>query len=264
MIWNKLKVRKPKEEKTKRADTKRATTGFTMLLIPNSSDAAKTIEISFDRLLQLFTGAVAVAIIVIGLLCSMVVHNHKLKTSLEDAESSVRELKSNNMQLESTVSSLNDQIAADKEVFSKIEDTISKKEEEEAEIAAVAAVPDEIPIRNANAILVDDPYAGTGGGETGGIVFSTVEGAVVVAAGDGLITHVDSDDSNPYYTRGIVIDHENGYVTYYRLSGDVTAKEGYEVVKGDVLAMLPTDGFVAFEVKQDGEFIDPRTLLKEK
>lgn len=127
MIWNKLKERKPKEKKTKRADTKRATTGFTMLLIPNSSDAAKTIEISFDRLLQLFTGAVAVAIIVIGLLCSMVVHNHKLKTSLEDAESSVRELKSNNMQLESTVSSLNDQIAADKEVFSKIEDTISKK-----------------------------------------------------------------------------------------------------------------------------------------
>ena len=234
-----------------------------MLLIPNSSDAAKTVEIGFDRLLQLFTGSVAGAIIIIGLLCSMMVHNHKLKTSLEDAESAVRELKTSNMQLESTVSSLNDQIAADKEVFSKIEDTISRKEEEEAVSAAAAAVPDEIPIRNANAVLVEDPYTGTNGGETGGIVFSTVEGAVVVAAGDGLITHVDSDDSNPYYTRGIVIDHGNGYVTYYRLSGDVTAKEGYEVLKGDVLAMLPVDGFVAFEVKQNGEFIDPRTVLTD-
>lgn len=258
MIWN-----KSKEKKTKRADTKRPTTGFTMLLIPNSSDAAKTVEITFDRLLQMFTGAVAVAIIVIGLLLSMMVHNHKLKTSLEDAENSVKELKSTNTELESTVSSLNDQIAADKEVFSKIEDTISRKEEEEAVTAAAAAVPDEIPIRNANAIVVDDPYAGTNGGETGGIVFSTVEGAVVVASADGVITHVDSDDNNPYYTRGIVIDHENGYITYYRLNGDVTAKEGYAVIKGDVLAMLPTAGYVAFEVKKDGEFIDPRTVLRD-
>ncbi|MBO4266423.1 MAG: peptidoglycan DD-metalloendopeptidase family protein [Lachnospiraceae bacterium] len=258
MIWN-----KSKDNKTKRADTKRPTTGFTMLLIPNSTDATKTVEISFDRLLKMFTGAVAVAIIVIGLLFSMVVHNHKLKTSLEDAESSVKELRSTNTELESTVSSLNEQIAADKEVFSKIEDTISRKEEEEAVTAAAAAVPDQIPITNANALVVNDPYEGTNGGETSGIVFSTVEGAVVVAAADGVITHVDSDDNNPYYTRGIVIDHQNGYITYYRLNGDVTAKEGYAVLKGDVLAMLPTAGYVAFEIKQNGEFIEPRSLLRE-
>ncbi|MBO4903673.1 MAG: M23 family metallopeptidase [Lachnospiraceae bacterium] len=258
MIWN-----KNKKEKTKRADTKRATTGFTMLLIPNSSDAAKTVEITFDRLLQLLTGAVAVAIIVIGLLCSLVYHNHKVKGSLAETELKVAELGEANAQLESTVDALNDQIAADKEVFSKIEDTISRKEEEEEASAAASAVPDMIPIMNADAILIDDPYAGTGGGETGGIVFSTVQGAVVVAAGDGQITHVDSDDNNPYYTRGVVIDHGNGYVTYYRLSGDVTAREGYDVAKGDVLAMLPSDGFVAFEVKFNGEFIDPRSVLTQ-
>ena len=133
MIWNK----KEKKENIKRADTKKQTTGYTMLLIPNSSDAAKTIEITFDRLLQLVTGAVATAIIVIGLLCSMMVHNHKLKNSLDAAQQSIGELNESNAMLESTVSSLNDQIAADKAAFSKIEDTISRKEEEEA--AAKAA-----------------------------------------------------------------------------------------------------------------------------
>ena len=43
-----------------------------MLLIPNSSDAAKTIEISYDRLLQLLSGAVAIGIIIVGLMGSMI------------------------------------------------------------------------------------------------------------------------------------------------------------------------------------------------
>lgn len=255
-----------KKEKgtTKRADTKKPSTGFTVLLIPNSSDSAKTIEITYDRILQLATGAVATAIIVIGLICSMMVHNHKLKGTLGNAESELSELKKNNAQLEETVSTLSQQVDADKEVFTKIEDTISQKEEQEAVEAREAAVPDEIPIRNAKAVLVDDPYAGTNGGETMGIVFSTLKGAVVTAAADGVVTHVDSDISNPYYTRGIVIDHGNGYVTYYRLCGDVSADEGLKVSKNDVLAFLAEDGFVAYEIKKDGNFVDPKEMIKEK
>lgn len=259
MIWNKEKTKK-----TKRADTKRQPTGFTMLLIPNSSDAAKTVEISYDRLLQLFTCALAIGIIVFGLMGSMIYHNHKLKNSLEAAEQSVGELKESNKALEGTVAALNDQIEADKEVFSKIEDTISKREEEEALEAEEAAVPNEIPVKNAKAILIDDPYKDSTGGQTNGIVFSTTKGAVVAAAAEGLVTHVDSDDQNPYYNRGIVIDHENGYVTYYRLNGDVSIEEGMRVMKNDVLAVLTDDGYVAYEIKQEGSFIDPRSLIKQE
>ncbi len=259
MIWN-----KKKKENTKRADTKKQTTGYTMLLIPNSSDAAKTIEITFDRLLQLITGAVATAIIVIGLLCSMMVHNHKLKNSLDAAQQSIGELNESNAMLESTVSSLNDQIAADKAAFSKIEDTISRKEEEEAANAEVAAIPDEIPIKNAKAILIEDPYKDSNGGATSGLVFSTTQGAVVAASAEGTVTHVDSDEDNPFYKRGIVIDHGNGYITYYRLNGDVSIEEGSEVKKNDVLAVLSDNGFVAYEIKKDGNFIDPITMIKQK
>ena len=254
---------KSKKEKTKRADTKKRSTGFTVLLIPNSSDSAKTVEISFDRLLQLFTGAIATAIIVICLICSMMVHNHKLKSTLSVAESELADFRKSNAQLEETVSSLNEQITADREVFSKIEDTISQKEEEEAVEARQAAVPDEVPIKNAKAVLVDDPYAGTNGGETMGLVFRTLKGAVVVAAADGVVTHVDSDIANPYYTRGIVIDHGNGYITYYRLCGDVSAEEGSQVKKNDVLAFLAEDGFVAYEIKKEGQYIDPKTMIKD-
>lgn len=256
MIWN-------KKDETKRADTKKQTTGFTMLLIPNSSDSAKTVEITYDRLLQLFTGAVATAIIVIGLIISMMVHNHKLKTSLSEAERSVEELGATNTMLEETVTALNDQISADKEIFSKIEDTISKKEEEEAASAEEAAVPNEIPVRNAKAILVEDPYMDSNGGATNGIVFSTTKGALVTATAEGTVIHVDSDDSNPFYTKGVVIDHGNGYITYYRLNGDVSTEEGIVVAPGDVIAVLTEDGYVAYEIKKDGNFIDPRSLITQ-
>lgn len=259
MIWN-----KDKTKTAKRSDTKRQTTGFTMLLIPNSSDSAKTIEISYDRLLKLLAGALAIGIIVFGLMGSMIYHNHKLKNSLEAAEQSVSKLKENNTALEGTVSALNDQIEADKQVFSKIEDTISKREEEEALEAEQAAIPNEIPVKNARAILVDDPYKDSTGGQTNGIVFSTVKGAVVAAAAEGTVTHVDSDDENPFYNKGIVIDHGNGYVTYYRLNGDVSIEEGRAVMKNDVLAVLTEDGYIAYEIKQDGEFIDPRSLISQE
>jgi murein DD-endopeptidase MepM/ murein hydrolase activator NlpD len=232
-----------------------------MLLIPNSSDAAKTIEISYDRLLKLLSGAVAIGIIVFGLIVSMIYHNHKLKNSLENAKQSVTQLQESNTALEGTVSALNDQIEADKEVFSKIEDTITKREEEEALEAEQAAIPNEIPVKNAKAILVDDPYEDSTGGQTNGIVFSTLKGAVVAAAAEGVVSHVDSDDENPFYNRGIVIDHENGYVTYYRLNGDVSIEEGSKVMKNDVLAVLTEDGYIAYEIKHDGEFIDPRTMI---
>lgn len=259
MIWN-----KDKTKTAKRSDTKRQPTGFTMLLIPNSSDSAKTIEISYDRLLKLLAGALAIGIIVFGLMGSMIYHNHKLKNALEAAEQSVSKLKENNTALEGTVSALNDQIEADKQVFSKIEDTISKREEEEALEAEQAAIPNEIPVKNARAILVDDPYKDSTGGQTNGIVFSTVKGAVVAAAAEGTVTHVDSDDENPFYNKGIVIDHGNGYVTYYRLNGDVSIEEGRAVMKNDVLAVLTEDGYIAYEIKQDGEFIDPRSLISQE
>ena len=258
MIWSK------KKDPVKRAGTKKQTTGFTMLLIPNSSDTAKTVEITFDRLLQLITGAVATAIIVIGLIISMMVHNHKLKTSLEDAETSVRELSATNAKLEDTVTALNEQVDADKEIFSKIEDTISRKEEEEAVEAEEAAVPYRMPIANAKAILVEDPYRDSNGGATNGIVFETTKGAVITASAEGTIMHVDSDDSNPFYTRGIVIDHGNGYITYYRMNGDVSTEEGVIASPGDVIAVLTEDGYVAYEIKKDGEFIDPRDMIKQE
>ena len=235
-----------------------------MLLIPNSSDSAKTVEITYDRLLQLITGAVAIAIIVISLIISMMVHNHKLKTSLDEAEKSVRELGSNNKMLEDTVDALNDQIDADKEIFSKIEDTITKKEEEEAVEAEEAAVPDKLPITNAKAVLVEDPYADSNGGATNGIVFMTTKGAVITSTAEGTIIHVDTDDSNPFYTKGIVIDHGNGYITYYRMNGDVSTEEGVVVSQGDVIAVLTEDGYVAYEIKKDGEFIDPRSIIKQE
>ena len=173
------------------------------------------------------------------------------------------ELSANNTALEETVASLNEQIAADKKAFSKIEDTISKKEEEEAASAEEAALPVELPIKNAQAVLVEDPYMDSNGGQTNGIVFSTTKGAVVTATAKGDVIHVDSDENNPFYTRGIVIDHGNGYVTYYRMNGDVSTEEGMKVVQNDVIAVLTEDGYVAYEIKKDGTFVDPKTMIKE-
>jgi stage II sporulation protein Q len=67
----------------------------------------------------------------------------------------------------------------------------------------------------------------------------------------------------------VQIDHGNGLVTVYQSLDDLKVKEGDEVKQGDVLAMAgrsemeQSEGIhVHFEVRSNGQSVDPNSLIK--
>lgn len=252
-----------KNSEKKRSATKKFATGFTLLYIPNSTDEARTTEISFDRLIKYIAATFAAVIIIVGLMVSMFVHNYRLRQQVAENKTSIETLESSNAELNSTIEALNLQIESDREAFSKIEETISMKENEENQAKEEAAIPSVVPLKGGSALLVTDPYADSEQLKSYGIVFSTSGGSLVVATGDGYVEEAENIDIAEGYNGYVFVDHQNGYRTYYRFAGDVSAKAGDMVSRGDVLGILTEDGYLSYEISQEERFIDPRDMIKQ-
>ncbi|WP_166786708.1 M23 family metallopeptidase [Jeotgalibacillus salarius] len=87
----------------------------------------------------------------------------------------------------------------------------------------------------------------------------------VVAAMSGKVTLVEED---PFIGNAVEIEHD-GYVTRYQAIEDIAVAEGEEVRQGQVIAQAgvselnPEAGLhVHFEVKKDGQAIDPMSITQ--
>lgn len=92
-----------------------------------------------------------------------------------------------------------------------------------------------------------------------GIDVSGSYNSPIKAADGGKVTYSDWMDGYGYY---IIIDHENGYETAYGHCSELLVKAGSRVSKGDIIAKMGNTGrttgtHLHFEVKKDGEYIDP-------
>ncbi len=96
-----------------------------------------------------------------------------------------------------------------------------------------------------------------------GIDIVAKEGSVVNASGDGIVLF-----SNWTYEAGnfIIIDHGNGYLSYYKHNLKNLVSERQFVRRGEPIALLGNSGISSgphlhFEVWKDGQPVDPRTLI---
>lgn len=89
----------------------------------------------------------------------------------------------------------------------------------------------------------------------------------VVAIMDGTVTDIEKTalDGNV-----VTITHENGYVSVYKsLASEVTVNVGDTVKSGDkigvasssMMSELNTGAHLHFELKKDGKYVDPATVL---
>lgn len=246
-----------KDRVTKRATTKKMATGFTIMIIPDSSDSAKTTEISYDRLVKMIFGAVAVTIIMVGLIISMMMHNYRLKQALSDYETVIAEQNLSNEKLSKTIDSLSERIEDDQIAFEKIQKTIDEQAEAANEAAREAAIPSGVPIKGAHFITVDDPFVDTEG-KTTGIVLSSGVGAIVVATGSGVVENISKDE---FYGTKVVVNHNNGYKTIYRIQTTPSCVKGQQVKRNDMLTTFTADGLIAYEVIENDKPIDPRSVM---
>lgn len=86
----------------------------------------------------------------------------------------------------------------------------------------------------------------------------------IVAAGDGTVISVTSDDT---YAQIIEVSHPSGYTTRYmcRQEARLETSEGAQVLAGDTLLVITTDETqLDYQVILEGAPIDPLTVIEAK
>lgn len=96
------------------------------------------------------------------------------------------------------------------------------------------------------------------------ISFTVEAGTDIIAAGDGTVASIRSDNTYHYI---IEVVHDSGYTTYYlyRQNAELKVETGAEVHKGDsLLTITAEDTEMDYEVLYGDELIDPLSIIAAK
>ncbi len=105
-------------------------------------------------------------------------------------------------------------------------------------------------------------------GETGehpGLDIAVPTGSYIRAAGTGSVVEVGED---PIYGRFVVIDHPDGFRSRYAHASELLVASGDSVRRNEVIALSGSTGrstapHLHFEILQNGELLDPLTIVKQ-
>ena len=99
--------------------------------------------------------------------------------------------------------------------------------------------------------------------EHSGVDISARIGTEIRVTADGVIDSVGQDKK---YGNLVIINHENGYKTYYSSCTEIYVKMGERVKKGDVIALSGRTGrpvpHLHYEIRKDGMAVDPGEYIQ--
>lgn len=96
-----------------------------------------------------------------------------------------------------------------------------------------------------------------------GIDLAAEIGTEVLAFADGTVDYIGE---SPAYGMYLQLRHENGVTTFYAHCSELCVQKGQKVNMGDVVAKVGDTGnttgpHLHFEMKRDGEFLDPQPYI---
>ncbi|MDE6530522.1 MAG: peptidoglycan DD-metalloendopeptidase family protein [Lachnospiraceae bacterium] len=211
---------------------------------------------------------------VIGLLCSILVFKeYRRSNQLTNAQTLITTLQGqlaaeirHSDELALQVSDLSGKVDILSDSLTTKTEALAVYEEEER----AQHMPTAYPLRGNASYYVPEETAegedpGEGGTETAQepagepeelrVQFMTGMGSSMVATADGEVSDVNPMDGGGYT---IVIDHGNGFMTFYSGVGTIMVKEGDVVTTGSVLLSITVDNTVlSYQIMRNGEYIDP-------
>lgn len=107
-----------------------------------------------------------------------------------------------------------------------------------------------------------DPFSGEGAFHTG-VDISASTGTLVKAAGDGIVTHAEYSG---HYGKLVILDHGNGFQTYYAHLSRFNVVAGQGIRRGETVGMSGATGRVTsphlhYEVRRGGTAVNPYQYL---
>ncbi len=122
-------------------------------------------------------------------------------------------------------------------------------------------IPDFLPVAD---FILTKPYLPSRNHY--GIDLAGKVGDPIFAAASGVVKEIKMNDE--IYGKTILIDHLNGYKTFYGHNSEILAQEGFFIRKGDIIAELGNTGISSaphlhFEILFKSEHIDPEILIRK-
>ncbi len=101
-----------------------------------------------------------------------------------------------------------------------------------------------------------------------GVDFNAAVGTKVMSVFGGVVKEVTTDQ---LYATSVVIAHDGGYTSTYRLLDNVSLKVGDKLSKGDVIGVVSSSGayecasesHIHYELAKNGELINPMDFMPE-
>jgi len=222
---------------------------YTVMLVPDSTDDAKTYEFTIDKIARYTVVALALIIIIVALIVSFAVKNYRLRNDssmqaiIDNMEVTMKELEEENGQLKE-VARISDE---------KVNELNERVNELEIETAGLY-IPDIYPYKG-SAIQVSDLVV------KDAISYSCLMGVSIVATANGTVESITDD----MYGYTVLIDHKNGYKTQYTMEEIPMVAVGDAVVRGEVLAYVKEDDeTLSYAVIVDGKNQNPKDFLGGK
>lgn len=241
---------------------------YTFMIISGDSDGStKRLHLNHfkTQLLAYCSFAVVLALLCYIIYSAMTIQT--LRSIQTEQKLQIEELKAENSTLEAS----NETLITEEQQLRAALNLRLENEQQSAEEAETLAIPTGFPLTGTASMTaaVDDTTSTTitkiteDNTDTAKgnpiVLFEAASGSNIIATGTGTVLSVTTDAK---FGNMVTIDHGNGYITFYRNSGDPLVSEGDAIDRGDIIFVVSDNTTLGYQIQQDDKYINPEELIE--